>query len=49
MKILQLNDNRFGGALNLFAEGKSFNFSDVDFYFDVDNKMLQVRVLTSWE
>jgi hypothetical protein len=44
MKILQLNDNRFRVALDLFKEGKSFNFSDVDFYFDIDNKILQIRV-----
>jgi hypothetical protein len=49
MKVHELNNNRFEVALELFEEGQSFNFSDVDFYLDKENKILEVRILTNWE
>ncbi|MCA1623424.1 MAG: hypothetical protein LC768_03305 [Acidobacteria bacterium] len=49
MKILELNNDRFKVALELFEEGKSFNFYDVDFCLNKENKILEVRTFTNWE
>jgi hypothetical protein len=48
MKVSELNNNRFEVALELFEEGQSFTFSDVDFYLDKENKIIEVGIFTNW-
>ena len=49
MKVLELNSMRFEAALELLREGKSFEFSNADFYLDKRNKIIEIRSITSWE
>ncbi|MDQ3710734.1 MAG: hypothetical protein M3388_00715 [Acidobacteriota bacterium] len=49
MRVLELNNNRYKVALESFEEGQSFNFSNVDFYLNKENKILEVRIFTNWK
>ena len=48
MKVFEIEDKRFEITLELLQQGKSFEFSEVIFYLDKENKVLEIRIISSW-
>lgn len=49
MKVSEINNQRFDVALELFSEGKKFNFDDVSFYINEETKTIEVCIASQWE
>jgi len=48
MRILDISDERFDTALELFSQGISFSFNKVDFYLDKNTNVLSVSSTSNW-
>ncbi len=49
MKVFEIDDKRFDIALELFSEGKHFNFNDICFLLYKENKTLEIYAISKWQ
>ena len=49
MKVFELGDKRFEVALEIFSEGKNFNFNDILFRRNKENKTIEIGAISKWQ
>ncbi len=49
MKAFEVNDQRFDAALELFCDGSSLQYEQLNIFLDRSNCLLEGRVVTRWQ